>query len=126
MAKIATGLVAQGVRQLIVAGGETSGAVVTALNVRSLRIGRQIDPGVPWGMSLDSSPTLYLALHAGNFGGTDFFTQAWNFLPSRPNLPRARPSAGSALPFFSPALHPAAAGTSPCGAKTGAGQAKGR
>ena len=41
-------LVAAGVRQLIVAGGETSGAVVQALDVRALRIGPQIDPGVPW------------------------------------------------------------------------------
>ena len=45
---IARGLVERGVRQLVVAGGETSGACVQALGVAALRIGAQIDPGVPW------------------------------------------------------------------------------
>lgn len=81
MGKIAIGLVALGVGQLIVAGGETSGAVVSALNVRQLRIGRQIDPGIPWSISEDSTPPLHLALKSGNFGSIDFFTKAWNFLP---------------------------------------------
>ena len=53
LAEIAKGLVAAGVRKLVVAGGETSGAVVGALGVRALRIGPQIDPGVPWTESLD-------------------------------------------------------------------------
>ncbi|MBN9562581.1 MAG: four-carbon acid sugar kinase family protein, partial [Alphaproteobacteria bacterium] len=48
LAAIAEGLVARGVRRMVVAGGETSGAVVSRLGVRSLRIGREIDPGVPW------------------------------------------------------------------------------
>ena len=48
MAAIARGLIARGVRRLIIAGGETAGAVVQALGVTGLRIGRQIDPGVPW------------------------------------------------------------------------------
>jgi uncharacterized protein YgbK (DUF1537 family) len=80
LAEIARLLVREGVRQLIVAGGETSGAVVTALDVRSLRIGPTIDPGVPWTVSLGSTP-IALALKSGNFGSTDFFTKAWSQLP---------------------------------------------
>lgn len=79
LSSIAKGLVEQGVRQLVVAGGETSGAVVTALNVKGLRIGPQIDPGVPWTASLGDKP-LALALKSGNFGTTDFFTKAWSIL----------------------------------------------
>lgn len=80
MADIARKLVDAGVRQLIVAGGETSGAVVTGLQLRRLRIGPQIDPGVPWTISLGSTP-IALALKSGNFGGVDFFTRAWSVLP---------------------------------------------
>ena len=48
LALIAEELVARGVRRLVVAGGETAGAVVSRLGVRRLRIGGEIDPGVPW------------------------------------------------------------------------------
>jgi 3-dehydrotetronate 4-kinase len=75
LARIANGLVAAGVRRLVVAGGETAGAVVGALGIRSLRIGPQIDPGVPWTESLDAEP-IALALKSGNFGSTDFFSKA--------------------------------------------------
>lgn len=75
LARIANGLVAAGVRRLVVAGGETSGAVVGALGIRSLRIGPQIDPGVPWTESLEAEP-IALALKSGNFGSTDFFSKA--------------------------------------------------
>jgi uncharacterized protein YgbK (DUF1537 family) len=75
MAQIARALVAAGVRRLVVAGGETSGAVVNALGVQALRIGRQIDPGVPW-TSAVGGPALSLALKSGNFGGEDFFAKA--------------------------------------------------
>ena len=75
LARIAAGLVARGVRRLVVAGGETSGAVVNALGVRALRIGPQIDPGVPWTMSM-GEPRLALALKSGNFGTVDFFDKA--------------------------------------------------
>jgi uncharacterized protein YgbK (DUF1537 family) len=75
LARIAAGLVAQGVRRLVVAGGETSGAVVGALGVRALRIGPQIDAGVPWTMSI-GEPRLALALKSGNFGAVDFFGKA--------------------------------------------------
>jgi uncharacterized protein YgbK (DUF1537 family) len=75
LAQIATGLVQAGVRKLVVAGGETAGAVVGALGIRSLRIGPQIDPGVPWTESLDAEP-IALALKSGNFGSPDFFAKA--------------------------------------------------
>lgn len=76
LSAIAVGLVQAGVRQLIVAGGETSGAVVNALGIGGLRIGPEIDPGVPWTRSLDEPP-LALALKSGNFGSRDFFIKAW-------------------------------------------------
>ena len=80
LGRIAESLVRAGVRRLVVAGGETSGAVVTALGIRSLAIGPEIDPGVPWTMSLGGEP-LALALKSGNFGGPDFFTRAFEVLP---------------------------------------------
>jgi len=67
LARIASSLVEVGVGKLVVAGGETAGAVVNALGVRALRIGPQIDPGVPWTTSF-SGPALALALKSGNFG----------------------------------------------------------
>ena len=79
LATIAQGLVARGVRRLIVAGGETAGAVVQALGITGLRIGRQIDPGVPWTVSL-GEPPLALALKSGNFGAADFFLRAFAVL----------------------------------------------
>jgi len=79
IAGIAEGLVARGVRRLVVAGGETAGAVVQALGVTGLRIGRQIDPGVPWTVSLNE-PALALALKSGNFGAPDFFPRAFTAL----------------------------------------------
>jgi uncharacterized protein YgbK (DUF1537 family) len=80
LARIARGLVDAGVRRLVVAGGETAGAVVQALGVAALRIGPQIDPGVPWTMSI-GAPRLALALKSGNFGAPDFFTKALGMLP---------------------------------------------
>ena len=78
-ADIARELVVHGVRRLVIAGGETAGAVVQALGVTGLRIGRQIDPGVPWTASLDQ-PMLALALKSGNFGASDFFLRAFSVL----------------------------------------------
>ena len=80
MAAIAKGLVAQGVRRLVVAGGETAGAVVDALGVKALKIGPPIDPGVPWTLSL-GAPELLLALKSGNFGAPDFFIKAFERAP---------------------------------------------
>ncbi|MBS0539879.1 MAG: four-carbon acid sugar kinase family protein [Proteobacteria bacterium] len=77
MAALARGLVGAGVGRLVVAGGETSGAVVSALDVTALRIGPEIDPGVPWTASVARKPLL-LALKSGNFGAPDFFTKAFH------------------------------------------------
>jgi uncharacterized protein YgbK (DUF1537 family) len=80
LAAIARGLVERGVRQLVVAGGETSGACVQALGVTQMQIGPQIDPGVPWchaRASVGDPVALHLALKSGNFGTDDFFTKAF-------------------------------------------------
>jgi 3-dehydrotetronate 4-kinase len=78
LASIARQLRDAGVRKFVVAGGETSGAVVQALEVRTLRIGPQIDPGVPATQSIGANgqPEFALALKSGNFGTTDFFEKA--------------------------------------------------
>ena len=84
LAQIAQCLVTAGVGQLIVAGGETSGAVVQALGMDALRIGQQVDPGVPWchGVARLGGQThpLHVSLKSGNFGGQDFFTRAFEVL----------------------------------------------
>jgi uncharacterized protein YgbK (DUF1537 family) len=74
LARVARGLVELGIRRLVVAGGETSGAVVKALDIRQLRIGPTIAPGVPWTWA--AQPGLLLALKSGNFGTVDFFSRA--------------------------------------------------
>ena len=79
LASIACGLHELGVRKFVVAGGETSGAVVQALRVQTLWIGAQIDPGVPATATIGEAP-LALALKSGNFGGTDFFAKALRHL----------------------------------------------
>lgn len=83
IAAIARGLVARGVRQLVVAGGETSGACVQALGIAQLQIGAQIDPGVPWCHAAGEAAGgagLHIALKSGNFGSDDFFTKAFELL----------------------------------------------
>ena len=83
LAAIAMGLVGLGVGQLIVAGGETSGAVVKALGVTGLRIGPEIDPGVPWTTTITRNAAdkpIALALKSGNFGTPGFFLKAWSKL----------------------------------------------
>jgi uncharacterized protein YgbK (DUF1537 family) len=83
LAAVARGLVEAGVRQLVVAGGETSGACIQALGIGQLRIGAQIDPGVPWCHAMSKVPdgvALHLALKSGNFGGPDFFSRAFEVL----------------------------------------------
>lgn len=78
-ASTAKALVVGGIRRLVVAGGETSGAVVTALGLDALAIGPEIDPGVPALLSTSGAP-LALALKSGNFGATDFFEKALRML----------------------------------------------
>ena len=83
LAAIALGLVTLGVRQLVVAGGETSGACVQALAITQMKIGPQIDPGVPWCHAhTDAAPDggLHLTLKSGNFGADDFFSKAFSML----------------------------------------------
>ncbi len=81
LAAIARGLVELGVRQLVVAGGETSGACVQALEIDQLQIGPQIDPGVPWCHARTGSGAgVHLALKSGNFGAEDFFAKAFRML----------------------------------------------
>ena len=87
LAAIACGLVGLGVRQLVVAGGETAGACVQALGITQMQIGPQIAPGVPWCFALlplsasaGAAQGLHLTLKSGNFGADDFFTQAFTML----------------------------------------------
>lgn len=75
LANVAEALVQRGVGRLMVAGGETSGAVVTRLGVSALRIGAEIDPGVPWTYAEPNG--IHLALKSGNFGTRDFFLKAF-------------------------------------------------
>ncbi|MBH03392.1 MAG: hypothetical protein CMP08_04620 [Xanthomonadales bacterium] len=82
MGDLATTLVDDlGVRRLIVAGGETSGAVVSALDIAGLEIGPAIDTGVPWTTTVGRDPRLALTLKSGNFGRPEFMTQAWERMP---------------------------------------------
>lgn len=95
LAAISRGLVERGVRRLVVAGGETSGAVVHALGLERLRIGPQIAPGVPWcaarlgdagtgtGTSTSTGEVIHIALKSGNFGTPDFFRESLALLPAR-------------------------------------------
>lgn len=78
LAEVAKRLVATGTTRMIVAGGETSGAVVNGLGVTALEIGPEIDPGVPWTRAVGRD--LVLALKSGNFGAPDFFVKAWEKL----------------------------------------------
>lgn len=83
LAALAVALVDDGARRLLVAGGETSGAVVTALEVRGLAVGAPLAPGVTWARAetgTGGGRNIDLALKSGNFGGTDIFTEAWSAL----------------------------------------------
>ncbi|MDW5443314.1 3-oxo-tetronate kinase [Polaromonas sp. SM01] len=80
LAAIARVLVQHGVRQLVVAGGETSGACVQALAIKHMKIGTQIDPGVPWCYAQTEAANeegIHLTLKSGNFGTDDFFSKAF-------------------------------------------------
>ncbi|MFN4130309.1 MAG: 3-oxo-tetronate kinase, partial [Paracoccaceae bacterium] len=79
LADVARRLQEAGFTRYLIAGGETSGAVVAALGVTTLEIGPEIAPGVPWTRSI-LGPDLVLALKSGNFGAEDFFLTAWTLL----------------------------------------------
>jgi len=76
LADCATAARDAGARRIIVAGGETSGAVTKALGVAQLDIGTEIAPGVPWTYCISAGTQIALALKSGNFGREDFFTDA--------------------------------------------------
>lgn len=75
--KLAIKLQSNGVKNFIVAGGETSGVVTQSLKVKGFHIGPQIAPGVPWVKSVEGE--LSLALKSGNFGDENFFAKAQSF-----------------------------------------------
>ncbi|CDN51843.1 3-oxo-tetronate kinase [Neorhizobium galegae] len=77
-ADTARALVDSGVTRLVVAGGETSGAVAQALDLEALSIGPEIDPGVP--ILAEPTRAIALALKSGNFGAPDFFRKALRLL----------------------------------------------
>lgn len=70
-----------GVSHLVVAGGETSGAVASRLGIDRLRIGAQAAPGVPWAVAESAGRTVAVLLKSGNFGGPRLFTDAWEVAP---------------------------------------------
>lgn len=80
-AEIARQVVKGGATRIITAGGETSGAVVEGLQLTTLEIGPEIDPGVP---ALRAGPDLVIALKSGNFGAEDFFGKADRVLAGNP------------------------------------------
>ena len=75
LGEVARAAVEHGARTVVVAGGETAGAVVQALGIRALAVGEELAPGVPWMRSL-GDPPLSLVLKSGNFGGPDLFLDA--------------------------------------------------
>ena len=79
LARIAVGAVSgHGIRRILVAGGETSGAVAAALGVTALRVRRVVAPGVAWMTATDGAGhDLDLCLKSGNFGGEALFREAW-------------------------------------------------
>ncbi|MEM8815144.1 MAG: 3-oxo-tetronate kinase [Pseudomonadota bacterium] len=80
LARVARRLWDAGVRKFAVAGGETSGAVATALGIQEFRVGQEIDPGVPWLVADRPQPACF-AFKSGNFGRTNFFQHALDLLP---------------------------------------------
>lgn len=77
LSAIAEGLVGMGCRQLIVAGGETSGAVVRRLGITTARVGKEVSPGVPW-LKTETDPGLSILLKSGNLGDPRLFLDAWD------------------------------------------------
>jgi 3-dehydrotetronate 4-kinase len=80
LALIAAEFANEGFSQFIVAGGETSGAVVKELAINYLQIGPEIAPGVPWTLAFGATRQIALALKSGNFGSEHFFVEAWQLL----------------------------------------------
>jgi uncharacterized protein YgbK (DUF1537 family) len=83
LALIAAKFASDGFSQFIIAGGETSGAVVKELAIDYLQIGPEIAPGVPWTAAFGAKRKIALALKSGNFGSEQFFIDAWQLLDAR-------------------------------------------
>jgi uncharacterized protein YgbK (DUF1537 family) len=83
LASIAAKFADNGFAQFIIAGGETSGAVVKELAIDLLQIGPEIAPGVPWTLASGANRNIALALKSGNFGSEEFFIEAWRLLDAR-------------------------------------------
>jgi uncharacterized protein YgbK (DUF1537 family) len=79
LAVLAARAVEDGIRKLLVAGGESAAAVLDALNVQALEVGEVLEPGIPHCRTM-GDPTCDLVLKSGNFGGPDFFLKAARFL----------------------------------------------
>lgn len=77
MAELATHAFNLGIQQFCIAGGETSGAVTTALGVKHLQIDREIAPAVPWTFCTSNNTPISLALKSGNFGDEEFFSKSF-------------------------------------------------
>jgi uncharacterized protein YgbK (DUF1537 family) len=82
LARIAKGLVERGVQQLVIAGGETSGACVQALGITRMQVGMQVAPGVPWCYAQTDvgNKPVHILLKSGNFGDRNIFSQAFSLL----------------------------------------------
>lgn len=81
LAQLVSGAVDRGARRIIVAGGETSGAVTSALGIRQLEMGPRIAPGVVWTIAdTATGARVLLALKSGNFGDARMFLDAWELL----------------------------------------------
>jgi len=81
IAAVGAALVEAGVRRLVVAGGETSGAVVDRLGIPAFLVGPEIAPGVPVLRAVGTRDAMVMALKSGNFGGPDFFNDAIRLMP---------------------------------------------
>lgn len=81
LAEIAAGLSSAGASEFLIAGGETSGAVLERLGVRRLEVGQQLSAGVSWLTGVSGTGARHnFVLKSGNFGTTDLFTSAWGAL----------------------------------------------
>lgn len=87
MGLLARGAYDAGARQILVAGGETSGAAISSLGIRYLELGDEVDPGVSWTRgvavnsdSSDAARECNVLLKSGNFGSEDLFVKAWDHL----------------------------------------------
>lgn len=80
LAGLVVRLIGRGLDAVIVAGGETSGRVVSDLGIAAIRLGASIAPGVSWAATEVDGRPLALALKSGNFGAVDMFSSAWKDL----------------------------------------------